>query len=68
MTLVVEFPPDVEQRLRTNAALHGKDINEYVTWLVEKDTAIDYSGVQDAAESRPWVKTRGCQKPTVQGT
>lgn len=50
MTLTLELPPHVEERLRTNAALHDKDIAEYVVALVENDTPIDLTEFRDMAD------------------
>lgn len=50
MTLTLELPPDVEERLRTNAALHDKNIAEYVVALVENDTPVDLTEFRDMAD------------------
>lgn len=50
MTLTLEFPPDLEERLRTNAALHDKDVAEYVIALVENDTPVDLAEFKDRAD------------------
>lgn len=50
MTLTLELPPHVEERLRTNAALHDKDIADYVVALVENDVPIDLTEFKDIAD------------------
>lgn len=50
MTLTLELPPDVEDRLRTNAALHGKPVTDYLVTLVENDPLIDLSEFRDMAD------------------
>lgn len=50
MTLTLELPPDVEDRLRTNAALHGKPVTDYLVTLVENDPPIDLSEFRDMAD------------------
>jgi len=50
MTLTLELPPHVEERLRTNAALHDKDIADYVMALVENDAPIDLTEFNDMAD------------------
>lgn len=50
MTLTLELPPHVEERLRTNAALHDKDIADYVVALVENDAPIDLTEFKDMAD------------------
>lgn len=47
MTLTLEFPPDLEARLRTNAAIHGKDVGDYLLTLVENDVPIDLTEFRD---------------------
>lgn len=50
MTLTLELPPDLEERLRTNAALHDKDIADYVVTLVENDMPLDLTEFKDQAD------------------
>lgn len=50
MTLILELPPDVEDRLRANAALHGKPVADYLVTLVENDPPIDLSEFRDMAD------------------
>ena len=50
MTLTLELAPDVEERLRTNAALHGKDVAHYLLTLAEQDTPIDLTEFKDMAD------------------
>lgn len=50
MTLTLELPADLEDRLRTNAALHGKPVTDYVVTLVENDPLIDLSEFRDMAD------------------
>ncbi len=50
MTLTLELSPDVEERLRTNAALHGKDVGDYLLTLAENDTPIDLTEFKDMAD------------------
>lgn len=50
MTLTLELPPDVEARLRTNAALHGKDVAEYLLTLVETDPLVDLTEFKDMTD------------------
>lgn len=41
MSLIVEIPPDTEQRLRDKAATQGVSLNEYVTNLITRDTQVE---------------------------
>jgi len=50
MTLILELPPDVEARLRTNAALYGKDIAAYLLALAENDAPVDLTEFGDMAD------------------
>lgn len=50
MPLTLELSPDLEERLRTNAALHDKDIAEYVAALVENDTPVDLTEFKDRTD------------------
>jgi len=50
MTLTLELSPDVEARLRTNAALHGKDVADYLLALAENDPPIDLTEFRDQAD------------------
>lgn len=50
MTLMLELDPEVEARLRTNAALHGKDVAEYLLTLAENDTPVDLTEFRDMAD------------------
>jgi len=50
MTLTLELPPDVEARLRTNAALHGKDVAEYLLTLAETDPLVDLTEFKDMTD------------------
>lgn len=50
MTLVLELPPHVEARLKTNAAVHGKDIVDYLLTLAENDPPIDMTEFEGMAE------------------
>lgn len=50
MTLILELSPDVEARLRTNAAIYGKDIADYLLALAENDTPVDLTEFNDRAD------------------
>jgi predicted transcriptional regulator len=50
MTLTLELPPDVEERLRANAALFGRDVAGYLLMLAEGDASTDPAGVEDTAD------------------
>ncbi len=39
MALNLEIPPDVEHRLKAEAARHGMDVSDYVLKLIERDLA-----------------------------
>lgn len=47
MTLTIELSPEEEARLRTNAAVRGQEIKEYLLTLAENDPAIDLSEFKD---------------------
>ena len=51
MTLTLELSPDVEERLRSNAAVHGLPITEYLVTLAANDPAIDLSEFRDMEDS-----------------
>ncbi len=54
MTLVLEFSPEVEARLRTNAAVRGQAVEEYLRTLAENDPVIElteFNGRNDFEES-----------------
>jgi predicted transcriptional regulator len=50
MTLTLELSPELEARLKTNAAVRGKDVTDYVVMLVENDTPIDLTEFEDTAD------------------
>ncbi len=50
MTVTLEFSPDVEERLRTNAAVHGLPVTEYLVTLAQNDPLIDLSEFRDMAD------------------
>ena len=50
MTVTLELSPDVEERLRTNAAVHGLPITEYLVTLAANDPVIDLSEFRDMAD------------------
>ena len=50
MTLTLELPPELEARLRTNAAVHGKDVVDYLLTLAENDPPIDMTHFKDMAD------------------
>jgi predicted transcriptional regulator len=54
MTLVLEFSPEIEARLRTNAAVRGQEVEDYLRTLAENDPVIDlteFRGRNDFDES-----------------
>ncbi len=50
MALILDISPEVEARLRTNAAVRGQDIKEYLLTLAENDPAIDLTEFEDQAD------------------
>ncbi len=50
MTLTLELSPEEEARLRTNAAMRGQEIKEYLLTLAENDRVIDLSEFEDQAD------------------
>ncbi len=50
MTLVLELSPEEEARLRTNAAVRGQEIKEYLLTLAENDPTIDLTEFEDQAD------------------
>ena len=50
MTLTLELPPELEARMKTNAAVHGKDVVDYLRSLVENDPPIDMTHFEDMAD------------------
>ena len=50
MTLTLELPPELEARLKTNAAVHGKDVADYLLALAENDPPIDMTRFKDMAD------------------
>ena len=50
MTVTLELSPDVEERLRTNAAVHGLPVTEYLVTLAQNDPLIDLSEFWDMAD------------------
>ena len=50
MTVTLELSPDVEERLRTNAAVHGLPVTEYLVTLAQNDLLIDLSEFRDMAD------------------
>ena len=50
MTLTLELSPEEEVRLRTNAAVRGQDIKEYLLTLAENDQVIDLTEFEDQAD------------------
>ncbi len=50
MTLTLELSPELEARLKKNAAVRGKDVTDYVVMLVENDTPIDLTEFEDTAD------------------
>ncbi len=50
MTVTLELSPDVEERLRTNAAVHGLPITEYLVTLAANDPLIDLSEFRDMSD------------------
>lgn len=44
MTLTVHLPDDLERRLRERASRDGREVEEYVLGLIERDTAGPVSG------------------------
>ena len=47
MTLILDLSPEAETLLRTNAAVHGQGIQEYLLTLAENDPAIDLTEFKD---------------------
>jgi predicted transcriptional regulator len=47
MTLVLEFSPEIEARLRTNAAVRGQEVEDYLRMLAENDPVIDLTEFRD---------------------
>jgi len=47
MTLTLELSPEEEARLRTNAAVRGQEIKEYLLTLAENDPANDLTEFKD---------------------
>lgn len=50
MTLILDISPEDEARLRTNAAIRGQDIKEYLLTLAENDQVIDLTEFEDQAD------------------
>ncbi len=50
MTLTLELSPDVEARLKINAAVHGKNIADYLLTLAENNAPIDSTEFNDMAD------------------
>ncbi len=48
--MTLELSPDVEERLRTNAAVHGLPVTEYLVTLAANDPVIDLSEFRDMAD------------------
>ncbi len=47
MTLVLEFSPEIEAHLRTNAAVRGQEVEDYLRTLAENDPVIDITEFRD---------------------
>ena len=50
MTLTLELPAELEARMKTNAAVHGKDVADYLLTLAENDPPIDMTHFKDMAD------------------
>jgi hypothetical protein len=58
MTLQIEFPPEVETRLRKEATRRGQDAAEYVRVLVEQHLVVSaLAALKQRKPPSPWTNS-----------